>query len=55
MHGLERELDLVALLASVAPVMPCVPKGFPARAQIVEKLSHLKILQMRHHHGRRLT
>jgi hypothetical protein len=55
MHSLERQLDLVALLAPVPAVMPGVAKGFPARAQIVVKLFHLKMLQSRCHQDRRPT
>jgi hypothetical protein len=54
MLGLERQLNLVALLALVPAVMPDLTKGFPARAQIVVKLFHLKMLQSRSHHDLRL-
>jgi hypothetical protein len=43
MHGLERQLNLVALLAPVSTMTPCVAKGFPARAQIVEQLLHFSV------------
>jgi hypothetical protein len=46
MLGLERQLDLVALLAPVPAMTPRVAKGFPARAQIVEKLFHVLSFRM---------
>jgi hypothetical protein len=54
MHGLERQSDLIPLLAPVPAVTPDLTKGFPARAQIVVKLFHLKMLQSRCHHDLRL-
>jgi hypothetical protein len=41
MHGLERQLNLISLLAPVSTVTPGVAKGFPARAQIVEESFHV--------------
>jgi hypothetical protein len=46
MHSLERQSYLVALLAPVPAVMPGVAKGFPARAQIVEELFHIRLSWM---------
>jgi hypothetical protein len=47
-------LNLVALLAPVPAVVPGVAEGFPARAQIVDELFHLKMLQSRSSHDLRL-